>query len=221
MKKEDNTSPLEIEYSYKKQPVYDFFKRFCDIIVSLFSLILLSPVFLILMILVKATSEGPIFFKHRRVGKGGVDFYVYKFRTMKYDSRSIAETLTKEEFEEYLVDLKLKDDPRVTKFGRLLRKSSLDELPQLLNILKGDMSLIGPRPILREYELERFGKYQDLLLKVRPGLTGYWGTHGRNDTTYEERIKMELYYITKRSFWMDTKIFFLTFKAIFTKKGAI
>ena len=151
----------------------------------------------------------------------GKDFYVYKFRTMKYDSRSIEETLTKEEFAEYLIDLKLKEDPRVTKFGRLLRKSSLDELPQLINIIKGDMSLVGPRPILREYELARFGKYQDLLLKVRPGLTGYWGTHGRNDTTYEERIKMELYYVTKRSFWLDTKIFFLTFKAIFTKKGAI
>lgn len=216
-----NTDHLDIEYSYKAKPVYDFFKRFTDIIISILALIILSPLFLILAILVKATSKGPIIFKHRRVGKNGVDFDVLKFRTMEADSRPIEDILTPEQFEEFLVDLKLPEDPRVTKFGKFLRKTSLDELPQLINILKGDMSLIGPRPILRKYELERFGKYQDLLLSVRPGLTGYWGCSGRNDTTYSERMKMELYYVTKRGVLLDIKIFFKTIFAVLLRKGAV
>lgn len=217
----DKADCLNIEYGYKKKPFFDFCKRFEDIFIALLGLLITSPLFLIIAIIIKATSKGPIIYRHQRVGRNGKDFYVLKFRTMINDNRSIEEILTKEEYELFLVDLKLPNDPRVTKFGQFLRKTSLDELPQLVNILKGEMSLIGPRPIMRQYELERFGKNADLLLKVRPGLTGYWASHGRNNTSYDERMKMELYYVTKRGFWLDTKIFFKTILAVLSRKGAV
>ena len=139
---------------------------------------------------------------------------------MRRDDRPLEEILSPEQLEEWKRDYKVTNDPRVTKIGKILRKTSLDELPQLWNIFVGQMSVIGWRPILQE-ELERYSKEeQELLLKVRPGLTGYWASHGRSDTTYEDRIKMELYYVYKRSIWLDIRIIWHTAIGVFMHDGA-
>lgn len=213
---------LNIEYSlalYKRKPIFSFFKRLFDIVSSGLALILFSWLFLILAILVKLSSKGPVFYGHKRVGKNGKMFKVWKFRSMKNDSRPLEEILTKEQLEEYKRDYKITNDPRVTKIGKFLRKTSLDELPQLWNIFIGQMSVVGWRPILLE-ELERYEDNKELLLKVRPGLTGFWASHGRSNTTYEDRIKMELYYSVKRSFILDVKILFKTVIGVFKGEGA-
>lgn len=213
---------LSINYDislYKKKPIFAFFKRLFDIISSLIAIIILSPIFLIISILIKTTSKGPVFYKHKRVGLNGEMFSVYKFRSMHCDSRPLEEILTEEQLAEYKRDFKITNDPRVTKIGNILRKTSLDELPQLINILFGQMSIVGWRPILQE-ELELYGENKDLLTKVKPGLTGYWASHGRSDISYDERIKMELYYVVKRSFWLDIRIIFHTFFGVLANKGA-
>ena len=214
---------LSLDYNpsmYKKRPVFSFCKRLFDIISSLFALIILSPIFLILIILVKIDSKGPAFYGHKRVGKNGKTIKVLKFRTMKLDSRPLEEILTAEQLEEYKRDFKVTNDPRITRIGKILRKTSLDELPQLVNIFLGQMSVVGWRPILQE-ELDRYSKdEQGLLLKVRPGLTGYWASHGRSDIDYKDRIKMELYYPYKRGFWLDIRILWHTLIGVFKHEGA-
>ncbi len=214
---------LSLDYSlklYKRKPIFSFIKRLFDIISSGLGLIILSPIFLILIILVKITSKGPAFFGHKRIGKNGKEFKVWKFRSMKINQPPLEEILTPEQLEEWKRDFKITNDPRVTKIGKILRKTSLDELPQLWNIFTGKMSVVGWRPILQE-ELDRYTKEeQELLLKVRPGLTGYWASHGRSDTSYDDRIKMELYYPYKRSLWLDFRILWHTFFSVFTSKGA-
>ena len=204
---------------YRRKPIFAFGKRLFDIVSSGLALILFSWLFIILAILVKCSSKGPVFYGHKRVGKNGKMFKVWKFRSMKNDPRPLEEILTPEQLEEYRRDFKVTNDPRVTKIGKFIRKTSLDELPQLWNIFIGQMSVIGWRPILTE-ELERYGENKELLLKVRPGLTGFWASHGRSNTTYEDRIKMELYYSVKRSFWLDIKIFFMTIIGVFKGDGA-
>ncbi len=213
---------LSMDYNislYKKKVVFSFFKRIFDIVSSLLSIIIFSPLFLIIAILVKCSSKGPVFYKHARVGLNGKKFNVWKFRSMKVDNRPLEEILTKEQLEEYKRDFKITDDPRVTKIGKILRKTSLDELPQLFNILLGQMSVVGWRPILDE-ELQKYGENKELLTKIKPGLTGYWASHGRSDIEYEDRIKMELYYVVKRSMWLDIRIIFHTFFGVFMNKGA-
>lgn len=214
---------LSLEYNvnmYKRKPLFAFIKRLFDILSSLIALIILSPLFLILIILVKIDSKGPAFYGHKRIGKNGKEFKVWKFRSMRQDSRPIEEILTQEQLEEWKRDFKVTNDPRVTRIGRILRKTSLDELPQLWNIFVGQMSVIGWRPILQE-ELDRYSKEeQALLLKIRPGLTGYWASHGRSDTSYEDRIKMELYYSYKRSLWLDIRILWHTVIGVFKHEGA-
>lgn len=213
---------LALDYNismYRRKPIFAFGKRLFDIVSSGLALILFSWLFIILAILVKCSSKGPVFYGHKRVGKNGKMFKVWKFRSMKNDPRPLEEILTPEQLEEYRRDFKVTNDPRVTKIGKFIRKTSLDELPQLWNIFIGQMSVIGWRPILTE-ELERYGENKELLLKVRPGLTGFWASHGRSNTTYEDRIKMELYYSVKRSFWLDIKIFFMTIIGVFKGDGA-
>lgn len=213
---------LSLEYSvalYRKKPIFSFCKRIFDILSSGLALILLSWLFLIIAILVKCSSKGPVFYGHKRVGKKGKMFKVWKFRSMRNDPRPLEEILTPEQLEEYKRDFKITNDPRVTKIGKILRKTSLDELPQLWNIFIGQMSVVGWRPILEE-ELERYGENKNLLLKVKPGLTGFWASHGRSDIPYEERIKMELYYPVKRGFWMDIRILFHTAIGVFRSEGA-
>ena len=204
----------------KKEGFYLFVKRVTDILGALIGLILLSPIFLIVSIAIKLDSKGPIIFGHTRKGLGGKDIKVYKFRTMYENSKEIFDNFTEEQKQEFYKNFKLDNDPRITKIGNFLRKSSIDELPQLINILNGSMSIVGPRPIV-EKEIALYGEYAPKLFSVVPGLTGYWQANGRSDTTYQERIKMDMYYIDNRSLGLDLKIIFKTFSSVIKGEGAI
>ena len=199
--------------------VYIVVKRFLDVFLSLIGLILLSPIFFIIATIIKLDSKGPVFFVHSRIGEKGKPLGIYKFRTMVTNAEELIKKFTPEQKEEFEKNFKLENDPRVTKIGNFLRKTSLDELPQILNILKGELSIIGPRPIVQA-ELEKYGDDKEKFLSVKPGLTGYWAANGRSDTSYEERIQMELYYVDNMSFWLDIKIFFKTIFAVIKKEGA-
>jgi len=205
-----------------EKPLYDKFKRVFDIVAGGIILILSLPLFGIIALLIKLTSKGPVFYKQVRLGKNGKPFKVFKFRTMVADADNyLREWLSKNptlkrEFEEYF---KLKNDPRVTVIGKILRRASLDELPQLLNVIKGDMHLVGPRPIVKE-EVRYYEPHQDVLFSVKPGITGLWQVSGRNDIPYSERVKMDIGYIRSRNFLLDLFILIKTFKIIFTGHGA-
>lgn len=207
-------------HSVKPKPIYDFVKRVFDIVCSLIGLIVLSPVFIILSILIKTTSEGPAFFAHKRVGKGGKTIKIYKFRSMVTNAEELIKQFTPEQKAEYEKNFKLENDPRVTKVGKFMRKTSLDELPQLINILKGDISVVGPRPVM-DVETKIYGNYRDMLLSVKPGLTGFWAANGRSTTTYTRRRAMEIYYVKNRSVLLDLKIIFKTFISVFKRVGAV
>ena len=202
------------------RPFYAFFKRGFDIVVSIIALVILLLPMLIIGLLVVLTSRGPAIYVSTRIGKNGKTFRFYKFRSMYQDAESrLNELLEKNEIPGG-VTFKMKDDPRITRFGKFLRKTSLDELPQLWNVLKGDMSLVGPRPCTeREYALYSERDKQRLL--VPQGLTGEWQVHGRSNTTFEEMIDMDLDYIqNKRGFWHDIKLIFQTIAVVFSHKGA-
>lgn len=204
----------------EKIRLYSITKKSMDLVLSFIGLILLIPVFLILAILVKLDSKGPVFYAHTRKGKNRSDIKIYKFRTMYSNSDEIFESFSDEQKEEYYKNFKLDNDPRVTKVGDFLRRTSLDEIPQLINVLKGDLSLVGPRPIV-EKEICKYGQYADKLFSVIPGITGYWQSHGRSDTSYEERIEMDMYYIDNRSILLDIKIMFKTVISVIKKEGAV
>lgn len=204
----------------EKKEFYKICKRVFDFISSLIGIIILSPIFLILIILVKLDSKGPAFFYHNRLGQNGQTIKVYKFRTMVIDSKEIFENFTEEQKEEFRINFKLDDDPRITKIGRTLRKTSLDELPQLVNIIIGNMSVVGPRPIINE-EVEKYGACAKKLFRAKPGLTGYWQANGRSETTYEERVEMDMFYIDNMSMGLDIKIILKTFLAVLEGKGAV
>lgn len=203
----------------KKNSVYFFIKRSIDIIGSVIGLVVLSPVFLILAIIVKLDSKGPVFFAHKRLGYKRRIIKIFKFRTMVTDAEAMIDKLPLEQREEFKKNFKLEDDPRITKIGKFLRKTSLDELPQLVNILKGDLTIVGPRPIVQK-EIELYGKYGSKLLSVKPGLTGYWQVNGRSDTTYEERVQLDMTYIDERCLLLDIKIILKTFIEVFRGRGA-
>ena len=211
-------SKVLVETNNKK--VYEIVKRIFDIIVGLLGILILSPIMLIVAILVRVDSPGAVFFGHERIGKNNKRIKVYKFRSMYKNSQEIFDNFTEEQKREYYINFKLDNDPRITKIGSFLRKTSLDELPQLINIIKGDMSIVGPRPIV-EKEIEKYGAYFDKFVSVTPGLTGYWQANGRSDTTYDERVQMDMYYIDNRSFIMDIKIIFKTFISVIKKEGAV
>lgn len=183
---------------------------------------MLSPFFILISTLIKLDDKGPVFYKHKRIGHMNTDLYLYKFRSMttKYKTfDEFYETLTDKQKEEWNQNYKLEDDPRITTIGKFLRKTSLDELPQIINILKGDMSIIGLRPVIQD-EVEKYGEDKTKFLSVKPGLTGYWAANGRSSTTYEERIALELYYIDHCSLWLDFKIFFKTIFSVLMREGA-
>lgn len=200
--------------------VYIKIKRVIDVIFASIALILLSPVFAIIAIAIKIDSKGPVFFTHKRIGKNGNIIKLYKFRSMVINAEELIKSFTPEQMREYKENYKLTNDPRITKVGKFLRKTSLDELPQLINIINGDLSIIGPRPLVAD-ELEKYGVNKDKFLSVTPGLTGYWAANGRSNTTYEQRMKMELYYIDNLSLKMDIKVFFKTILSVLKKEGAI
>lgn len=209
----------DIEYVEAKKRPYFYFKRIFDFLASLFALIILSPVFLVLALIIKLDSKGSVFFKHKRIGKNGKYIYIYKFRTMVENAEELIQKFNKKQKEEFEKNFKLEDDPRITKVGKFLRKTSLDELPQLINILKGDMSLVGPRPVV-DGEIDKYGFKKNKFLSVTPGLTGYWACNGRSDIDYDERIKMELYYVDHCSLILDIKIILKTVVAVIKKEGA-
>jgi Undecaprenyl-phosphate galactose phosphotransferase WbaP len=197
-------------------------KRCLDLIAGSALVLLLLPLFLIICIAIKITSQGPVLFSHLRYGRDGKAFRILKFRTMVTNEAHILEDHLKrhpEQMLEWQICHKLKDDPRITGVGRWLRRYSLDELPQLINILAGHMSLVGPRPIV-ESEIVRYATSYDLYTRVPPGLTGLWQVSGRNDTTYEERVAFDEYYIRNWSIWMDIYILARTFQAVLRAEGA-
>jgi lipopolysaccharide/colanic/teichoic acid biosynthesis glycosyltransferase len=218
----DNTKVVSDEEIILKKEnlIYIFLKRLFDFICASIGLVILSPVFIILIILVKLDSKGPAMFGHKRLGRNGRNIKVYKFRTMVSNADEVFANFTEEQKKEFAINFKLDNDPRITRIGNFLRRTSLDELPQLLNILLGNMSIVGPRPIV-EKEVEKYGKYAPKFFSVIPGLTGYWQAHGRSDTTYEERIGMDMYYIDNRSLILDLKIIGKTFVSVIKKEGAI
>lgn len=217
-----NTSNQQIEviYNERERVFYRIVKRLMDILLSIVAIILLSPVFLIVALVIRVDSKGKIIFGHERIGQGMKKIKVYKFRTMYENSDEIFNNFTEEQKREYYINFKLDNDPRITKVGKFLRETSLDELPQLVNILKGDMSIVGPRPIV-EKEVKKYGKYAQTVFSVLPGLTGYWQANGRSDTTYEERVQMDMYYIKNRSLLMDMNIILKTFISVIKKEGAV
>ena len=203
----------------KEINIYKYIKRILDFSLSLIGLIALSPAFLIIAILIKKESKGTVFFKHKRIGKNGKEIWIYKFRSMVPNAEELIKKFTPEQMKEFKENFKLENDSRITKIGKFLRKTSLDELPQLINILKGELSIIGPRPVIRE-ELEKYGNNKEKFLSVTPGLTGYWAANGRSDTTYKQRMMMELYYVDNLSFRLDVKIFLKTVISVMKKEGA-
>lgn len=214
-----------MRYGEKKKKRYIYFsiKRLFDIVCSLVGIIFLIPLTILIKIAyICAGDFHSIFFRQVRLGKNGKIIKIFKYRTMVPSAEEILEKWLKEnpeKREEYLKDRKIDKDPRITKLGNILRKSSLDEFPQFINILIGDMSLIGPRPVVPD-EAENYGKRKMKFLSMRPGLTGYWASNGRNNISYKERIKMELYYIDHCSILLDIQIIFDTIFAVIKKDGA-
>lgn len=199
---------------------YEWGKRVLDVAIATLGILFLSPLFLIIsVIIVCQDGHFPIYIQDR-IGKNGRVFKLYKFRSMTAENKPLEELLTAEELEYYRREYKLENDPRVTKFGKFIRKISVDELPQLFNIVKGDLSFIGPRPVTYEETLF-YGRDRDEFLSVKPGLTGYWQVYARNDADYEsgKRQEMELYYVRNRGAWLDLKVFFKTFEAVWRKTG--
>lgn len=206
-------------------------KRIFDLVSATFGLIMLAPFFLIIAIIIKLTDPGPVFYRHRRMSRTGKAMYVYKFRSMRQkfstgkafagkSDLEIFEALGRPDLiEEFKRDQKVKNDPRVSRVGHFLRQTSIDELPQLINILKGDLSLVGPRPVVKD-ELVKYGRSRSTLLSLRPGLTGLWQVSGRNDISYEERVKLDTYYVENWSLWMDIKIIIRTIIIVLTGRGA-
>lgn len=199
--------------------LYTYLKRIFDIPASLMLLLLSLPFWLLAVVVIKWQDGGPVFFKHRLVGKDGKLFDMIKFRTMIVNAQEVLEQ-DQNLLEKFKINYKLDNDPRITPFGKWLRKTSLDELPQLINILKGDMSLVGPRPVKLE-ELEKFGDFQQERIKVRPGLTGFWQVSGRCATDYAERVQMDRFYLNKCSIWLDLLILLKTPLKVLKSDGAM
>ncbi|MGH2586989.1 MAG: sugar transferase [Dehalococcoidia bacterium] len=211
---------VPVQKTGAERPVYAFAKRCLDILFALSLLIATAPVWLIVAVVIRLTSPGPVLYRQVRVGKGGNLFNCYKFRTMRADADALLAQDPKlaRAFEK---SWKLEDDPRITSVGRLLRRSSIDELPQILNVLRGDMSMVGPRPVQSRELEEQFGSAADVVTSVKPGLTSLWSVSGRSLTSYDERIKLELEYVRRRGFGFDLLVMLRTIPAVVTGRGAM
>jgi len=198
-----------------------FSKRLFDILFSLSVLILFAPLYLLIALLIVFSSPGSVFYVQQRVGKNRKLFRCFKFRTMVENADEMLGKMMdtyphlRQEFQE---SFKLKHDPRITWIGRFLRVTSLDEFPQFWNVLKGDMSIVGPRPLVVE-ELPKYNHHMDKILTIKPGITGLWQVSGRNDIPYPQRVQMDLYYVNSRNFWIDTWIMFKTIGIVFFPKN--
>jgi len=197
-------------------------KRIFDIVFSIFLIFLFSPIIVITAILIKLTSKGSIFYVQKRPGRFGKIIKIYKFRTMYLDAEKKLEEILKNDEklrEEFMKYRKLKNDPRITPLGKILRRFSIDEIPQLFNVLKGDMSIVGPRPYQID-EIEHMGEYKDIVLSVRPGLTGLWQISGRSDLSFQAKLKIETWYVLNWNLWLDLFIIIRTIPAVISGKGA-
>ena len=213
-------APEKVYTPPKKKPGYEFFKRFFDIFLCVFALIVLSPVLLVIAILIKCEDGGPVFFKQTRLTKGCKEFGMYKFRSMCVDAEAKLEALMDQNEMEGPA-FKIENDPRITKIGKFIRKTSIDELPQLLNIIKGDMSIIGPRPPLPR-EVAEYTEYQKHRLDVKTGLSCYHECCGRSKVhDFDQWVEQDLQYIRERSLWVDFKIILMTIKVVLTGDGAM
>lgn len=208
---------------FKKQQNYFFWKRMFDIVSSFLMIVILSPILVVISLIIKLSSKGPIIFKDKRIGRFAKEIHVLKFRTMFVDAETnIDKYLTPEQKERWIKERKLDNDPRITPIGRFLRKTSLDELPQLFNVFTGSMSVVGPRPIVPR-ESKYFTKEEiEIIYSARPGITGYWQVYGRSDVTFEsgKRQELELEYFQRRNFWFDIGLIFRTIPAVLKRKGA-
>lgn len=197
---------------------YDVFKRIIDVLLSLVGLLILSPILVIVSILIRAESKGNVIFVQERIGLNGKTFKMYKFRSMVCNAEELKKDLMKDNEMEGPM-FKMKNDPRITRVGRFIRRTSIDELPQLFNVLKGDMSLVGPRPSLPS-EVEKFEEWMMKRLSVKPGLTCFWQVSGRNNIGFEEWMKLDIKYIQERSMLLDLKLIFKTFFVLFGDEHA-
>lgn len=202
-----------------RKKLYHRAKRILDVAASSVAFVVLLVPMMLIALLVILESPGPAVFVHQRIGKNGKPLPLLKFRTMYSNAEQMIEYFTPEQKEEWERNFKLDNDPRITRIGKILRRTSLDELPQLVNILRGELSIVGPRPVITD-ELLKYGDDQDKFLSVTPGLTGYWQAYSRSTCTYEERIKMELHYVDNANFWWDIKIIFATVGAVLRGHGA-
>nr|WP_035147974.1 sugar transferase [Clostridium tetanomorphum] len=218
MKSGSENIEIVYENKYEKSNGYFILKRTIDILGSLCGLILLSPIIIITAIAIKLDSEGPVFFSQERVGQNGTIFKMYKFRSMVTNAEEILHQL-KDKNEMSGPMFKIKKDPRITKVGHFIRKTSIDELPQLINVLKGEMSLVGPRPNLPR-EVIKFTDYQKTKLLAKPGLTCYWQVMGRNSIDFEQWMELDVRYVEERSTWVDIKLIFRTVKVLFGDENA-
>ena len=215
--KELNKGEIIITSQDLHKPIYEFFKRILDVICSVVALIVLSPAFLVTALAVRSDG-GPAFYKQTRVGKNNTHFEMYKFRSMCKNAENLQDDLMKYNEMDGPV-FKIKGDPRITKVGKFIRKYSIDELPQLLNIVKGDMSIVGPRPPLVR-EVEQYNSYQMQRLLVTPGLTCFWQASGRSDLSFDDWMDMDMKYIKRRNIFLDIKLIVKTVFAVIFKRGA-
>ena len=218
----DHSRATDENIAQKLHPVFfhkvSFWKRLCDISLSLLALIVFSPLFLTLAIAVKLTSKGPVFYRQRRAGLGGAPFTMLKFRTMKVGAEEMKSDL--QSFNERTGPaFKMGNDPRVTKIGKILRQWSLDELPQFINVLKGEMSLVGPRPPTFD-EVEQYNSWHNYRLEMRPGITCIWQVYARHDKSFDNWVRLDIKYRREQSFLLDLKLIALTVPAVLSRRGA-
>lgn len=205
-------------FSSKRAQGYLIAKRITDLLLSIIALIILSPMLLIVAIAIKIDSKGPIIFKQDRVGKDGRIFGMYKLRSMVINAEELKSKL-EDQNEMSGPMFKIKDDPRITRIGKFIRKTSIDELPQLVNVIKGEMSLVGPRPSLPR-EVEQFKPWMKERLLVKPGITCFWQVSGRNNIPFEEWMRLDVKYVREMNYWLDIKLIFKTFFVLFGDKNA-
>ena len=209
----------KVNSNRKNQRAYYVAKRGMDLVLASVGLACSLIPMACIAFLIRLESPGPAIYVHNRIGKNGKPIGLLKFRSMLLNAEDMIESFTPEQREEWEANFKLEYDPRITRIGKFLRRSSLDELPQLVNIIRGDLSIVGPRPVVTK-ELERYGENTEKFLSVIPGLTGYWQAYARSDCSYEQRMAMELYYVENASFWWDVKIMFATVGTVLRGKGA-
>lgn len=215
----ESSSNIGIKSECRKKKGYLICKRILDIVLALVGLVICVLPMIVICLLIRLESPGPAIYLHHRIGKNGKPLPLLKFRSMFVNADELMKAFTPDQKEEFEKNFKLEHDTRITKIGKFLRRSSLDELPQLLNVLKGELSIVGPRPVVRD-ELEKYGENKAKFLSVTPGLTGYWQAYARSTCSYEQRMEMELFYVENANFWWDIKIMFATVGAVLRGHGA-